>query len=137
MSELTDLYNEIKEIQKHWRAGKLKDAEADKELRFLKERAGVLKQMVAIAVHGYPGGGAHFRNHIDRTGITSPGETIPLLPQKIEYERLLCEHNGGEITRGECLEKEGSKETEHEECKGCELGIINKKLLCPPEQEHI
>ena len=137
MSELTDLYNEIKEVQKHWRAGKIKDNEADKELRFLKERAGVLKQSIAIGIHGYPSGGKPFLNHLDRTGITSPGETIPLLPEKIEYERLLCENNGEETTRGECLEREGSKERDHPECKNCELGIINKKLLCPPVQEHI
>lgn len=137
MSEQIDLYNEIKEIQKHWRSGKLKDLEADKELRFLKVRAAVLKQMIAIAIHGYPNGGKTFLNHLHQARIISHGETIPLLPEKLEYERLLCEHNGEELTRGQCLEREGTKETEHKECKGCELGIINKKLLCPPEQEHI
>lgn len=137
MSELTDLYNEIKEAQKHWKAGITKDGDADKELRFFKARASVLKQRIAIGIHGYPSGGNHFLNDLSTARVISPGETIPVLPAKIEYERLLCEHNGEEATRGECLEREGAKETKHEECKGCELGIINKKLLCPPIQEHV
>lgn len=137
MSELTELYNEIKETQRHWRAGKVKDQDADKELRFLKERARVLNQAVAIAIHGYRNGGKPFLNHLNKNRIISPDEAIPQLPQSIEYERLLCSKNGEEITRGECLEREGKKATEHEECQGCEIGITNKKLLCPPEQEHV
>ncbi len=137
MSELINLYYEIKQTQKHWRAGKIKDTEADRELRFLKVKAGVLNQIVAISIHGYPTGGQHFLTHLNRTGVTSAGEVIPSLPAMIEHERLLCDNGGGEITRGECLEREGAKETKHEECKGCELGIINKKILCPPEQTRV
>ena len=137
MSELTDLYSEIQEAQRHCKSGKITKDAADRDLKFFKLRASVLHQHTAIAIHGYPNGGKNFLNHMERARITSTTEAIPLLPAKVEYERLLCENGGGEITRGECLEREGDKETEHEECKGCELGIINKKLLCPPVQEHV
>ncbi len=137
MSEYTDLYKEIVETQRHCKSEKITKDSADRDMKFFKLRASVLHDQTAIAIHGYPNGGKSFMNHMDRARITSPGESIPLLPPKVEFEQLICENGGGQITRGECLEKEGHKETEHKECKGCELGIINKKVMCPPEQEHI
>ena len=132
MSELTSLYEEIKGTQQHWRAGQITQDSAMTELRFYKRREQVLKQKIAIRVHGYPDGGRKFLNSVDRCQIDNETEAIKLLPMDIEHETILCPLNQKEMTRGECLDYSG--EVEHyEDCKGCEIGLANKRLLSPAQ----
>lgn len=95
-----------------------------------------MKQMIAIRIQGYPNGGKGFLNSLERAQINNESETLNLALIDIEHELVLCPINSRQITRGECLEYSG--ESEHwEECKNCDIGLENKKLLTPPEQEHI
>ena len=136
MSELTKLYEEIRDTQKHWRAGKINQDDATTELKFFKRREQVLKQKIAIRIHGYPDGGRKFLSSVDRAQVDNETEALKLLPLEIEHETVLCPLTNQEITRGECLEYSG--EVEHyEDCKNCEIGLVNKKLLTPPIQESI
>ncbi len=136
MSELTKLYEEIRMTQNHWRAGNVSQDGAATELKFYKRREQVLKQKIAIKIHGYPDGGKSFRNSMERAQIEDDTEAINLLTIDIENQTIFCPLNKTQMTRSGCLEYSG-EEGHYEECKGCEVGMANKRLLTPPIQEHV
>ena len=63
-----------------------------------------------------------------RKGIINTHTVIDLSPEEIEDEKVYCELQDKAITRSECLDYSG--ESNHmDDCKNCETGLANKKLL--------
>ena len=63
-----------------------------------------------------------------KTNLIGNGTIIDLSPEEIEEEKVLCPLKGSSITRSQCLDYSGSQ-NHFEDCKDCETGLENKKLL--------
>ena len=126
---LQQTLREIRQDRKHWKAGKMKLEEAEMTCKFYKNELKATGQMLqaGIACAKY---GKKFKNQLIEIGLLGEGAIIDLTPEEVEEEKVLCPLKSAMIVRSECLDYSGSSDN-FEECKDCETGIINKRLLIP------
>jgi len=136
MDEQLQLLQEIKELYKHVKAGKVSNEDAAVREKILKRWDEANKEINKTGAFGHPNGGKAYRDYVGRKGLSDPTEALDSLPHEIENEIVICPLTKSKMTRGECLEYSG-EESHYEECKDCNIGLANKKLLTPPIQEHI
>lgn len=126
------LRDEIRQLRLHCKAGKISKEDAAVEFKLLMGERKVLDKMVGIRMFGYPNGGKSFLTNLQKVQLYNEDETVKLLGCRIEDENIFCPIKKHEITRSDCLDYSGSTEN-FEECKDCDTGLANKRLLCPPQ----
>lgn len=136
MDEQLQLLQAIKELHQQYLAGKVPKEDAHIREKILKRWDEANKEINKTAAFGHPDGGKSYRDAVERKGLHDPTEALASLPHEIEYGIVICPLSKSQITRGECLDYSG-EEGHYEDCKGCEIGLANKKLLTPPTQESI
>lgn len=65
---------------------------------------------------------------LSNMNIMDETTAIDLMLGDQELDKVKCPELGKLITRGECLDYSGSH---YEECRGCEIGLATKAILCP------
>jgi hypothetical protein len=127
MTILETMYKEVRRDQKHFRSGKIAPEEFLLLLKGHKAQMTLTGQMLQVwALIGNLGD--KYAKHIFSSGLISRGTIIDISTEEIEEEKIFCPLKKEHITRAACLDFSG-EEKNHEDCKGCDAGLENKKLL--------
>lgn len=126
------IYNEIKEIRdmlQQYNAGKLDKNQVQSKIAMYSQTEKREKLIIqSIGILAKYGEKKHIKKFLDKS--------ILIQAHSVDDQLIACRTTKTDITRGDCLDRSGEKEHQGE-CKGCEIGLANKKLLCPPVQEHV
>lgn len=126
---IISLFKELRQLTKGYRSGKI-PVEEFREVRaaIVEHRKQLTLQLSSIAEALKYARSMHIQKELKHAGLLSSGQIADMSLCEIEQETVLCEMQDKVITRQECLDRSGSQE-HFDECKGCEIGIICKKLL--------
>jgi hypothetical protein len=127
MGLLEETIKEIRRDIKHFRSGKLKAEDVHTMMSMYHatlKASGQILQAWSMAVKY----GKKYEQRVLSAGLLGSGTTIDLTQEEIEVEKIFCPLKKEHISRAACLDFSGDK-INHEDCKGCDAGLENKKLL--------
>ncbi len=126
MAALNNNFNGLAQLRREFRSGKVSKDDVEIECRILKEQRGILNMWIKIQALNGPIG--KIKKAAIRENIIGDGSAFSYDTVDSENELIKCPGlDDSLIKRSECLDYSG--ENKFEECSGCEIGLITKKLL--------
>jgi len=125
---------EIRQLIKQFDAGKV-------SVEFVNTKVNLYSQTekrMKMALQAFTIGAKYGKNYDKRlleANLIGNEKYLDLIQDMpIEEQMIFCPLKKHEITRATCLDFSGEAKN-YEKCKGCEIGIANKQMLCGPKKE--
>jgi len=127
MGLLQQEINELSHLRKLYNSGKLCAEAVMINVALFSQTEKRAKLMLQAFSLGAKYGKTHMKK-IEQSNLLTEGTAIDS-EGSIEEAKIKCAFNGKLLTREECLDFSGDVKNQ-ENCRGCDVGMLVKKLLC-------